>query len=99
MSWKTRFDDPIPLPDGGAIKTLSEARAYMLALSKREQIEQRWQNAARDLLKAAEERSWIFFARAALYKAIHRHADEIPPSSGVKKAYKWRERRRTRGEG
>jgi len=99
MSWKTRFDDPIPLPDGGAIKTLSEGRAYMLALSEREQIERRWQNAARDLLKAAEERSWIFFARAALYKAIHRSDDAMPPIPDVKKADRWRERRRTRREG
>jgi len=69
------------------------------ALSEREQIERRWQNAARDLLKAAEERSWIFFARAAIYKAIHRPADEMPPIPGVKKAERWRERRRTRGAG
>ncbi len=96
MSWKARFDDPVPLPEGGAIKTLSEARAYMLSLSEREQMEQRWQDAAKFVLKAIEERPWIFFARLALYKAIHRTDDAIPPAPDVKKADTWRERRRAR---
>jgi hypothetical protein len=46
-AWLAKFDDPIPLPEGGSIKTLSDARAHMLTLSEREQLEPRWQDAAR----------------------------------------------------
>jgi hypothetical protein len=95
-AWTAKFDNPISLPDGGSIKTLSDARAYMLTLSEREQLEPRWQSAAKYVLRAVEERPWIFFARPALYAAVHRTNPAMPPAPDVKKADTWRERRRTR---
>jgi hypothetical protein len=55
-AWLAKFDDPIPLPERGSIKTLSDARAHMLKLPKREQLKPRWQDAVRYVLKAVEER-------------------------------------------
>lgn len=95
-AWLAKFDDPIPLAEGGWIKTLSDARAHMPKLSEREQLEPRWQNAARYVLKALEERPFIFFARLAIYKAVHRTEQEVPPAPDVKKLDTWRERRRAR---
>jgi hypothetical protein len=93
-AWTAKLDDPVPLPEGGSIKTLSDVRRYMLALSEREQLEQRWQVAAAYVLKAVQERAYMIFARMSLYKAIHRTDNEMPPAPRVKKADTWRERRR-----
>jgi hypothetical protein len=95
-AWKARFDNPIPLPDGGSIKTLSDARAHMLKLSEREQLEQRWQDAAKYVLRAVEERPWIFFARSAVYAAVHKVDKATPPAPDVRQPETWRERRRAR---
>jgi hypothetical protein len=95
-AWTAKFDDPIPLPEGGSIKTLSEARRYMLTLSEREQMEQRWQDAANYVLKSIEQRGYMFFARSSIYKAIHRIDNEVPSAPRVKKPDIWRERRRAR---
>jgi hypothetical protein len=69
------------LPEGGWIKTLSGARAHMLTLSEREQLEPRWQDAARHVLKAVEERPFIFFAGLAVYKAVHQTGRDNPAST------------------
>jgi hypothetical protein len=96
-AWTAKFEDPIPLPDGGSIKNLSEARAYLLSLSEREQRKAKWQEVAAHLIKATTvERGWTFFARLALYKAIHGKGQDGPPEPDVKKPDTWRERRRHR---
>jgi hypothetical protein len=80
----------------GSIKTLSDARAHMLTLSEREQLEPRWQDVARYVLKAVEERAFIFFARLAVYKAVHRTDQAAPPAPDVRKPDTRCERRRAR---
>ena len=54
MKWDTDFAGlpPIKLPDGRTLETLSDCRAYILALPKAEQP--RWERAVAQLLKAAE---------------------------------------------
>jgi hypothetical protein len=84
-AWLARFDDPSPLPKGGWIKMLGAARAHMLRLSEREQLEPRWQDAAKYVLRAVEERPWIFFARSAIYAAVYNTDKSIPPAPDVKK--------------
>jgi len=32
--WSRRFDEPIPLPNGKSLMTLSDARAFILKLKK-----------------------------------------------------------------
>jgi hypothetical protein len=34
MSWSRAFDDPIPLPGGGELRTLRDAGEYVTALPK-----------------------------------------------------------------
>jgi hypothetical protein len=69
------------LPEGGWIKTFSDARAQMLTLSEREQLEPRWQDAARHVLKAVEERPFIFFARLAVVQGRAPNGPGHPASS------------------
>jgi hypothetical protein len=96
-TWTAKFQDPIPLPDGGSIKNLSDARAYLLALSERERLKPKWQEVASHLIKATTvERGWTLFARLALYKAIHGKGPDGPPAPDVRKPDTWRERRRAR---
>jgi hypothetical protein len=53
----------------------------MLTLSERERLEPRWQDAARHVLKAVEERPFIFFAGLAVYKAVHQTGRDNPAST------------------
>jgi hypothetical protein len=66
-------------------------------LSEREQLKPQWQEVAGHLIKATTvERGWTFFARLALYKAIHGKGPDGPSAPDVKKPDTWRERRRAR---
>jgi hypothetical protein len=53
-SWSRKFPKPLKLINGSEIKSLSDARAYMLKLSKRHAAGQVWQHAAKLVLEAAE---------------------------------------------
>lgn len=96
-NWSSKFDDPIPLPDGGQLATLRDAGNYIAALPKSLQDSERWQLATKDLMRAATETvEWRFFARLAIMKALY---GTTPPPVGaekrVKKRDQWKERRRT----
>lgn len=41
---------PLPTKDGGTLRTVAEARAYMLGLSKARELRAQWQRAAELLL-------------------------------------------------
>lgn len=72
--WEKRFPTPVPLPNGGEMLTLSDARSHILALPASEQAEVRWQTAAGELLKAADPPGrgpWIDFARIAMMQALY----------------------------
>jgi hypothetical protein len=45
---------PLPTKDGGTLRTLAEARAYMLGLSKARELRAQWQHAAELLLGEAD---------------------------------------------
>jgi hypothetical protein len=74
-SWSRRFDDPITLPDGSELKTLREAIAYLArTVPKAEQAMPEVLAAAETLTHAAErEIAWMFLARIAVLRAIHRN--------------------------
>jgi hypothetical protein len=40
--WSRTFDDPIPLPDGGELRTLRDAATYITKLPKRERDTFAW---------------------------------------------------------
>lgn len=65
----------IPLPGGGALRTLAEARAYILALPKRVHRANYWQTAIGALLVTVEHKGPTDFARIGIMKALHLSVD------------------------
>jgi hypothetical protein len=57
-----KLSRPIPIKDGGMLRTVLDARSYMLGLSKDRELCPRWQRACELLLAEAEV--------AALSKAV-----------------------------
>jgi hypothetical protein len=53
VSWDQRLDRPVVLPDGKALRTLEDARLYILALPKSEHETTAWQVAIEALVLAA----------------------------------------------
>lgn len=70
--WSARFEDPIPLPAVGALTTLREAAAFIIALPKAEQQHPAWQLAVATLLAAAEGRDFLMHARIAVLRGLNR---------------------------
>ena len=54
MSWDKRFDWPVVLSEGKTLRTLEDARQYILTLPKSEHDSAAWQVAIEALLLAAE---------------------------------------------
>jgi hypothetical protein len=65
MSWSRAFDDPIPFPGGGELRTLRDAGHYVTALSKADQGKPHWQTAAHELMMAAERGGILMLAEIA----------------------------------
>jgi hypothetical protein len=51
---KTKLTRPIPIKDGGTLRTIAEARDYMLALPDHRELRQSWQHAAELMLEQAD---------------------------------------------
>ena len=49
-----KLDRPLPTKDGATLRTVAEARAYMLGLSKDRELRSQWQRAAELLLAEAD---------------------------------------------
>jgi hypothetical protein len=54
--WSRRFDEPIPLPDGGELRTLLDAGRYVDALPRNMHEREEWQMVMEVLLSAVEGR-------------------------------------------
>jgi hypothetical protein len=83
--WGRVFDDPIPLPDGRALRTLRDAGHYVTALSKADQGKPHWQTAADELMMAAERGGILMLAEIAMRQALA-HGRPVPPPAPRKKA-------------
>jgi hypothetical protein len=83
-------DDPIELPDGRALRTLSNAGEYVTALSKADQAKPHWQTAARELMMAAERGGILMLAEIAMRQALAhgRPKPAGPPPARRRKKYK-----------
>lgn len=77
IDWSREFDDPVPLPDGRKLVTLSDARAYILKLKKADQHADEWQAAAEAVLMAAEGRGPVMQARIGMLRAIKRDEPRV----------------------
>ena len=69
-NWDTKFDDQIPLPDGGELVTLKDAGEYIRQLPTDIRESERWQIAIKDLSRAVETPAWRLLARRAIVKAL-----------------------------
>lgn len=71
MTWRARFAELIPVAGGKPLRTLSDARAYILALPPDEQALDHWQAAGETLLAAGEHGgAWVGLARVAMMQAL-----------------------------
>ncbi|SIO51867.1 hypothetical protein SAMN05443247_07068 [Bradyrhizobium erythrophlei] len=77
--WQREFDDPIPLPSSGQMKTLEDAARFIQKLPKAEQQRAHWQLAVETLINCAEGRDLLFHARVAVLRALHH--DEPDPAA------------------
>jgi hypothetical protein len=64
--WSARFDEPIPLPDGGALRTLLDAGRSVDALPHSMHEREEWQAVMEVLLLAVEGREPVRLAQVAL---------------------------------
>jgi hypothetical protein len=74
--WSRRFDDPIALPDGGELTALKQASREDGAQDRTERAGS--PDSAEVLTYAAErEIAWVFMARIATLRAIHRNQARV----------------------
>ena len=58
---------PLPTKDGGSLRTVADARTYMLGLSKARELNARWQRAAELLLTEADVAAFSKQVELALF--------------------------------
>jgi hypothetical protein len=68
--WSREFDDPIPLPDDGELRTLLDAGRYVDALPRSMHEREEWQMVMEVLLSAVEGREPVRLAQVALTLAL-----------------------------
>jgi hypothetical protein len=73
MPWSRRFEDPIPLPGGKALRTLRDAASYVMVLPGKTRQSDEWQAAIEALLMAAEDRGPLMHARVGMLRALNRN--------------------------
>jgi hypothetical protein len=78
MSWSRKFDEPIPLPNGGELRTLLDAGRYVDALPRSMHEREEWQTVMEVLLSAVEGREPVRLLRIALTLAVQ----ESGPTGG-----------------
>jgi hypothetical protein len=66
MSWSARFHEPIPLPDGGELRTLIDAGRYVAALPLGMHQREEWQAVMEVLILAVEGREPVRLVHVAL---------------------------------
>jgi len=79
VSWSNRFDPPVTLPDGGELRTLRDAAAYIERLPPGEQQHPDVQTAIHVLLQAADHAGPMIFARMGVTAMLSRNAPPAPP--------------------
>jgi hypothetical protein len=77
LPWSTLFEDPIPLPDGGELRTLLQAGEYIHSLPKAKQQEDAWQNAAEALLLVINQNAPAMFARIGMMQALYPQGERV----------------------
>ena len=68
--WTREFDEPIPLPDGGELRTLINAGRYVAALPHSMHEREEWQMVMEVLLSAVEGPEPVRLVHIALTLAL-----------------------------
>ena len=68
--WARRFHEPIPLPDGGELRTLLDAGRYVDKLPRSMHEREEWQAVMEVLLLAVEGREPVRLAEVAVTLAL-----------------------------
>jgi hypothetical protein len=84
----------IPLPEGGELTTLDDARAYILDLPKEAQQLTIWQNATEALLLVGQHGGPEMFARIGLMQALYPKGEPVFDTS--RKEHHWGRRKLAR---
>ena len=98
MSWQREFDEPIETPDGKQLRTLREAVAYLAKTVPKSERDMPAVTTAAEMLTNAAERgiAWMFLARMAVLKAVHRH--EVRQFNPHAREHHWGKRKLKRDE-
>ena len=72
MTWQAEFQEPVLTPDGEVLRTLDDARAYVLTLPDAVTRTDRWQAAVEAMLLVAQDNGPSDFARIGLMQALYR---------------------------
>ena len=86
--WDRPFNDPIPLPDGGELRTLLDAGNYVTKLPKREHETFAWRAAIEALMLVAEHGGDTMLPGNGIMRALY--PDEPVPTLRRKTAMKYR---------
>ena len=70
MTWSRKFDEPIPLPDGGELRTLLDAGRYVVAIPPSMHEREEWQMVMDVLLSAVEGREPVSLLRISFTLAL-----------------------------
>jgi hypothetical protein len=84
--WHRTFDDPIPLPDAGELRTLREAGNYIAGLPKREHDTAAWLAAIQALMLVVEHGGDAMLPRIGIMRASYPGGTRpTPPKKRAKK--------------
>jgi hypothetical protein len=86
--WHRTFDDPIPLSDGGELRTLRDAGNYIAKLPKREHDAPARLAAIQALMLVVEHGGDTMLPRIGIMRALY-HGD-VAPTPRKKRAKKYR---------
>jgi hypothetical protein len=76
IGWRREFEDPIPLPAGGELRTLLDAGNYIASLPEEEAALQEWQTAI-EVLMLCSRGGPTMAARMGVMMALNRHVERV----------------------
>jgi hypothetical protein len=88
MAWSQRFNPAVPLPGGGELQTLADARRYILDLPGDLQTSPPWQNAVEALLLVGTNGGDPMLPRIGMMRALYPGKPGTTPRRKRAKVYK-----------
>jgi hypothetical protein len=86
--WSRSFDDPIPLPNGGELRSLRDAGNYIAKLPKREHDAPAWRAAIQALMLVVERDGNTMLPRIGIMRALYPGGTAPTPREKRSKKYR-----------